>query len=256
LQKYILLYTLLNKHPPRRPVTPELHDAFTAFTTDSSLFCLPITITSEALTSETPIPFTSQSFYASLSQLSSILKPQTPQYLLFRRDDSSLVALTYIPSNAPVRAKTLFASTRATLVRELGSEKFATTVFATEEDEVVSEAAWRERDAESSSKAGGENGQREDLMDAKERELASVRRAEEETRSSTAGRDIGIGGARGNGPAGGSTMKVQMPIDDEALEALKGLQPGNLVQLVRFTFGFSFFWFLQAVAVLGFQFSC
>lgn len=226
-----------------RLVTPELHDAFTAFSTDTSLFCLPITITSEALTSLPPIPFTSQSFYASLSQLSSILKPQTPQYLLFRRDDSSLVALTYIPSNAPVRAKTLFASTRATLVRELGSEKFATTVFATEEDEVVGEGAWRERDAE----AGG-GGQREELMDAKERELASVRRAEEEARSSTAGRDIGIGGARGNGPAGGSTMKVQMPTDDEALEALKGLQPGGLVQLVRFIL-FAFLP-LKAIAVL------
>lgn len=159
------------------------------------------------------------------------------------------MALTYIPSNSPVRAKTLFASTRATLVRELGSEKFATTIFATEEDEVVSEAAWRERDEESSSKAGGGNGQREELMDAKERELASVRRAEEETRSSTVGRDIGIGGARGNGPAGGSTMKVQMPIDDEALEALKGLQPGSLVQLVRLLS----FWFCHGLAVLGVQ---
>lgn len=167
------------------------------------------------------------------------------------------MALTYIPSNAPVRAKTLFASTRATLVRELGSEKFATTIFATEEEEVVSEAAWKERDAETSRKTGGGNGEREDLMDAKERELASVRRAEEETRSSTAGRDIGIGGARGNGLAG-STMKVQMPIDDDALEALKGLQPGSLVQLVRLhSFLFCSLFFLQAVAVWGVSnFSC
>lgn len=231
----------------RLPVTPELHDAFTAFTTDTSLFCLPITITSESLTPLSPVPFSSPSggsFYASLSQLSSVLKPQTPLYLLLRRDDSSLVAVTYIPTNAPVRAKTLFASTRSTLVRELGSEKFATSVFATEEDEVVGQEAWRERDAERSSKGlggggvgngGGGGTRREDLMDDKERELELVRRAEDEARSGTAGRDIGIGGGRGNGPGSGSSMRIQMPVDEEAKAALTGLQQGGLVQLVRFT---------------------
>lgn len=216
-------------------VTPELHDAFTSFTSDSSLFCLPITITSESLTPLPTIPFTSSSFYASLSNLSSVLKPQTPLYLLLRRDDSSLVALTYIPSNAPVRAKTLFASTRATLVRELGSEKFATTVFATEEDEVVGESAWKERDAEKSGKAGGAgNGfRREDLMGEKERELELVRKAEEEARSGTLGRDIGIGGSVGSGIP--SSMRVQMPADEEAKAALTGLQQGGLVQLVSHT---------------------
>ncbi|OJJ88423.1 twinfilin [Aspergillus glaucus CBS 516.65] len=212
-------------------VTPELHDAFNTFTTDSSLFCLPITITSESLT---PLPTisSSSSFTSSLSQLSTILKPQTPIYLLLRRDDNTLVALTYIPSNAPVRAKTLFASTRATLVRELGSEKFGTTIFATEEDEVVGENAWKERDAETSGKGGGNGYSREDLMGDKERELELVRRAEEEARSGTLGRDIGIGGSVSVGGGIPSSMRVQMPADEEAKEALTGLQAGGLVQLI------------------------
>ncbi|GAD91791.1 actin monomer binding protein [Paecilomyces variotii No. 5] len=221
-------------------VSSELHDAFNTFTADSSLFCLPITITSESLTPLPAIPFSSpNAFYASLPQLSSVLQPKTPLYLIFRRPESegssssTLAALTYIPSNAGVRAKTLFASTRATFVRELGSEKFSETIFATDEDEVIGEAAWKERDAEKSGKSNGGNGRfrREDLMDDKERELEAVRRAEEEARHGTTGRDVGIGGSlAASGPSTGG-MNVKMPVDDEAKAALKGLQQGGMVQL-------------------------
>ncbi|KAL2222003.1 putative actin monomer binding protein [Thermoascus aurantiacus ATCC 26904] len=216
-------------------VSPELHDAFNAFTADPSLFCLPVTITSESLTPLSPIPFSSSSssepkdaFYPSLPQLSSLLKPQTPIYLILRRSSGALAALTYIPSNAGVRNKTLFASTRATLVRELGSEKFASTIFATEEEEVVGEEAWRERDAEEN--GGGKNGKfkREDLMDEKERELEAVKRAEEEARSGTLGRDVGIGGTFIKAGAEG---RIPMPVDEDAKAALRDLQQGGLVQL-------------------------
>ncbi|RHZ73847.1 hypothetical protein CDV55_107641 [Aspergillus turcosus] len=219
-------------------VSSELHTAFNDFASDSSIFCLPVTITAESLTPLSPIRFSSpDAFYPSLPQLSSVLQPKTPLYLLFRRPESgssSLCALTYIPSNAPVRAKTLFASTRATLVRELGSEKFATTVFATEEEEVVSEDAWRERDAER--KGSGAKGEfrREDLMGDKERELEAVRRAEEEARSGTPGRDIGIGGSFARGGFGSGVQSgMRMTVDDDVKTALDGLQDGGLVQLVR-----------------------
>jgi twinfilin-like protein len=133
-----------------------------------------------------------------------------------------------------VRSKTLFASTRATLVRELGSEKFASTIFATEEEEVVSEKAWRERDLDGNGGGGNGKFKREDLMDEKERELEAVRRAEEEARSGTTGRDVGIGGTLGrvSGPASGAGMNVKMPVDDDARNALRGLQEGGMVQLV------------------------
>jgi twinfilin len=149
-----------------------------------------------------------------------------------------------------VRAKTIFASTRATVIRELGSEKFTTTVFATEEEEVTSVDAWKERglDTDGNVIGGGGHGsdgskksryRREDLMGEKERELEAVRRAEEEARSGTAGRDIGIGGslqrssgAAGGGGGGGGGMNMRMPVDEDAKEALRGLQDGSLVQLV------------------------
>lgn len=147
------------------------------------------------------------------------------------------MALTYIPSNAGVRAKTLFASTRATLTRELGSEKFVTTIFATEEEEVYGEGAWKERDLEGNGTSTS-SFKREELMDEKERELELVRRAEEEARHGTAGRDVGTGGslARVSGIATGGGIGVNMPVDEDAKSALKNIQDGGLVQLVNFEY--------------------
>ncbi|KAJ5940314.1 hypothetical protein N7516_000482 [Penicillium verrucosum] len=213
-------------------VSSELQDAFARFNSDSSIFCLPVTITAETLTPLAPITFqgspSENDFFSALPQLSSVLQPKTPIYLLIRRPSTAstaaLIALTYIPSNAPVRAKTLFASTRSTLSRELGTEKFASTVFATEEDEVLGQDAWRERDGE------GPNAiSREDMMGEKERELEAVRKAEAEARNGTPGRDIGIGGSFG--PGTGSGMRVSMPVDEGAKSALRDLRDGGLVQL-------------------------
>ncbi|KAJ5712625.1 hypothetical protein N7493_009093 [Penicillium malachiteum] len=213
-------------------ISTELHDAFTRFSSDPSQFCLPVIITGESLTPQTSIPFSGSStsyedFFSSLPQLSSVLQPKTPIYLLLRRPTKTttiLVALTYIPSNAPVRPKMLFASTRSTLVRELGTEKFASTVFATEEEEILGRDAWRERDGDLPGAV-----RREDLMGVKERELEAVRKAEAEARSGTPHRDIGIGGTFG--PGSGSGMRVSMPVDEAAKTALRELQDGGLVQL-------------------------
>jgi twinfilin-like protein len=118
----------------------------------------------------------------------------------------------------------LFASTRTSLTRELGTEKFGSSVFATEEDEIIGQDAWKERDGA----AAGVG--REELMGEKERELEAVRRAEAEARNGTPRSDIGIGGTFG--PGSGSGMRVTMPVDDAAKTALKELQEGGLVQLV------------------------
>jgi twinfilin-like protein len=191
-----------------------------------------VTITSESLQPKPAIPF-SGSFYSSVPTLQSVLEPKTPIFLIIRHSPGTLVALTYIPSNAGVRAKTLFAATRSTLARELGSEKFATTVFATEEEEIVTEQAWRERDLEGngSPQAGYE---REELMDDKERELDAVRRAEEEARHGTAGRDVGTGGTLGrvSGYATGGSVDMPMPVDEDVKSSLRSIQDGQLVQLV------------------------
>lgn len=117
-------------------------------------------------------------------------------------------------------------------MRELGSEKFATTIFATEEEEITSEEAWRERDAEKKGSGSKGDFRREDLMGDKERELEAVRRAEEEARSGTPGRDIGIGGSFARGGFGSGVQSgMRMTVDDDVKSALEGLQDGGLVQL-------------------------
>lgn len=204
-----------------------------------------MTITTESLTPLPSIAFSSSgssSFSTALSSLDSLLNPTTPLYLLLRKAPSQreLVAVTYIPSRAPVRQKTLFASTRATLVRELGSEKFADTVFVTEREEVLDPAQWDERDGSSGGaaasgtlSAGATGGQHANvgLLSTEERELQAVKRAEEEERHGTRGRDLmGAGGTS----AGGTSRGIEMKITDDAKSAIAELasaSSGTVVQL-------------------------
>ncbi|WEW61170.1 Twinfilin-1 [Emydomyces testavorans] len=243
----------------------ELRDAFTAFlSSPSSHFCLPITIQNEQLIPLSPISFASdtnrtannQQFFASLPSLKEVLQPKTPLYLLLRRfphedpAESQLIALTYIPSDSPVRAKTLFASTRATVVRELGSEKFSSNVFATDEDEVLSEGVWREREADMNAARGGSgNGtggeaddaeqRRQDAMGEQEKELDALRRAEDEARNMSFRRDIGIGGTVG-GDKPADIKGVMFPVGDGVKEALQKLDSNEggavLLSIVGYTF--------------------
>ena len=150
------------------------------------------------------------------------------------------MAVTYIPSSAPVRAKTLFASTRATLVKELGIE--GGTLFATEPAEILEPKEWEERDKSSTAGAADEA-----LLTREERELQSVKRAEDEERHGTKGRDLmgssaaattGSGGGLGGGGSGGSNVGVMMNMDEEVKGPLRKLaqsgesEEGMVVQFV------------------------
>lgn len=203
-----------------------------------------MTISTESLSPLQAVPFPNSSpsttLTSSLSSLESILSPTVPLYLLLRKSPSSssqLVAATYIPSRAPVRQKTLFASTRATLVRELGSEKFADTIFLTEKEEVLDPKTWADtestgKDAPGSTAASGHDTA---LLSVEERELQAVKRAEEEERHGTRGRDLmnegGSGGAFGGGSrdgtpsaAAGGRSGVSMKVSEDARQGLAAVK--------------------------------
>lgn len=207
----------------------DLQDAFSSFTSDQSLFALPVTITSEYLQPLEAVPFGSSSdLKSALPSLGQHVQPKTPIFLLMRDapNTSSLTAVTYIPTNAPVRSKTLFASTRATLVRELGIEKFHDTLFCTEIDEILDPKQWagRKSDKEAQSVDSA-------LLSTEERELQDVRRAEDEERFGTKGRDVGVGGTIGEVQAGN---RLKMKIADDAKDAVASLsnsEGGDVVQL-------------------------
>ncbi|KAL9111275.1 MAG: hypothetical protein Q9227_004354 [Pyrenula ochraceoflavens] len=224
-----LLYGALR--PSFLVTSASLHAAFQSFTTDSSLFALPITITSESLTPLPPLPFTSSSFAASLPTLAPHLTPKDPIYLFLRRslEASTFAAVTYVPANAPVRAKTLFASTRSTLLRELGLERFEGSYFCTDDFEVLDAKEWEARDGrgEGGREGGGKD---EAILTREERELQGVKRAEEEERHGTGGRDIGWGG--GQSKQGGAASGLKMKVGDGVGEALRGLgEEGCLAQM-------------------------
>ncbi|KAK3366419.1 hypothetical protein B0H63DRAFT_498167 [Podospora didyma] len=150
------------------------------------------------------LPSSSSSFAANVSsQLTPRLKPNEALYIILRRhaDTPALAAVTYVPDAAPVRQKMLFASTRLTLVRELGSEHFRETIFATLASE-LSPAGFEKHDAHTALDAP---------LTEEERTLGEVRRTEQEASSGTGTREIHL------------SKSLAIPISDDGLAALKEL---------------------------------
>ncbi|KAK0726763.1 hypothetical protein B0T26DRAFT_747170 [Lasiosphaeria miniovina] len=184
----------------------ELVSKFNTLLADDSQFGLLVTIASEKLQPLQVLASTAPgaSFASNLSSLvTPALKPNEALYLILRRHAAApaLVAVTYVPDAAPVRQKMLFASSRLTLVRELGSEHFSETIFATLASE-LSPAGFEKHDAHTALDAP---------LTEEEKTLGDVRRAEQEAGSGTGTREIHL------------SSHMAIPINDEGLAALKEL---------------------------------
>jgi twinfilin len=195
----------------------ELHTAFNTLVSSENQRGLLCTITKESLTPLTVLSPATSSFSNDLSLLAPHLQPNVALYIILRRYPSSesapFVAVTYVPDSAPVRQKMLFASTRLTLVRELGIERFRETIFATTKEELTPQG-FEKHDKHVTLEAP---------LTEEEQTLGDVKRKEAEE-----GR--GMNERRSHVSSG-----VSMPITDEALQALRGLAGeggSDLVQLV------------------------
>lgn len=196
----------------------ELKSALGSLITSSSQRGIIATIQNETIVTASTISSSASTFVDDLSNLQPHIKDNAALYILLRRADSlsdpdkSLVAVTYVPNAAPVRQKMLFASTRLTLVRELGGEHFAESVFTTEASELTP-SGWEKHVAHTES---------ENPLTAEEQSLQDIKAAEAlESR-----------GTRGQGLAQGGKLAIRA--DDEIAGALKKLGQGgtdNLVQL-------------------------
>ena len=126
--------------------------------------------------------------------------------------DPRFVAVTYIPDTAPVRQKMLFASTRLTLVRELGSEHFRETIFATTPEELTA-AGFEKHDAHANLEAP---------LTEEEESLGQVKRAEAEAGQGSGRREIHL------------SKSLAMPVSEDALSALEavGKEERSFVMLV------------------------
>jgi len=194
----------------------ELHTAFQTLVSSPNQRGLLCTITKESLAPLTVLEPATSSFSNDLSLLAPHLEPKAALYIILRRyepsENAPFIAITYVPDSAPVRQKMLFASTRLTLVRELGIERFRETIFATTKEELTKEG-FEKHDKHVKLEAP---------LTEEEQSLGDVKRKEAEE-----GR--GMNERRSHVSSG-----VSMPISDDALQALKRLANeggDNLVQL-------------------------
>lgn len=157
-------------------------------------------------------------FFSDLDLLTPHVTDKEAAYIILRRypdASDSFIAVTYVPDAAPVRQKMLFASTRLTLIRELGIERFRETIFATTKAELTADG-FRKHD---------KHVELEAPLTEEELALGAVKRAESEE------------GRGSNVKRSHISDHFAMPISDDALGALKKLGNSgggdNLVQLVR-----------------------
>ncbi|KAJ6263223.1 Twinfilin-1 [Drechslerella dactyloides] len=191
----------------------ELIQQFNSLVSSSSLRGLIAGIAREALVPVTTVP-RSGTFEQDLAQLDHLLKDNEPAYIILRRLESGpapFVCVTYVPDTAHVRSKMLFASTRNTLTRELGTEHFSETIFATTKAEVTAEG-FKKHDAHVKKAAP---------LTEEEAALKGVKEAEAEASRGTTARASHV------------SSGVSFPMSDAALDALRRLPttPNGLVQL-------------------------
>lgn len=200
------------------PASEELRSAFNKLVSNPSQRGLLASIQDEALIPGEKVPSSSSSFLEDLSNLSPLLLPSTPAYILLRLENApdGFIAITYVPDTAPVRQKMLFASTRLTLVKELGGERFRETLFVTELKE-LDRQGWEKH--ERSKKLAAP-------LTEEEETLRGVKEAEAQTQAGTAGKKMHFG----SGPSLGIEGRARI-----SLEGLRDAGPNyNLVQLVGF----------------------
>ena len=125
------------------------------------------------------------------------------------------MAVTYVPDSAPVRQKMLFAATRLTFTRELGTEHFRDTVFTTTADELT-EAGFKKHDAHEKLEAP---------LTQEEQTLGEVKRAEQEAGQGTGVREIHL------------SKSLNMPVTEDAIAAMKEVgQEGRRVVVMLVSF--------------------
>jgi len=155
-------------------VSPELSAAFSDAVTSRSIRFLKISIRNESLVADESVP-PSGTLGEDLDKLGDLLEDDLPAYVLVRLDEpqTDWLAVFYVPETAKVRDKMLYASTRNSLTKALGSAPFKDTLFATSKADISATAYAKHRASLDAPKP----------MSAREKEMEEIKQAE--GRSST-----------------------------------------------------------------------
>ncbi|KAF8889772.1 hypothetical protein CPB84DRAFT_1683767 [Gymnopilus junonius] len=121
----------------------ELISSFADAVQAKSTRFIKVSIRNESLVHDLSVPINA-SFEDDLQQLQSddILQLDTPAYILAKLDlpSADWTAINYVPDTAQVREKMLYASSRFSLLKCLGSTLFTDTLFATSKSDLTREA--------------------------------------------------------------------------------------------------------------------
>ncbi|GMG19049.1 unnamed protein product [Ambrosiozyma monospora] len=161
-----------------------------------------------------------------IPEITSYLKDTKVTYLIIKKDDtqskkqssnSGYFFISYVPDPAPVREKMLYASSKNTLLRELGLEYFTTVLFINDKEELSQQGWMKILDSESATQPLTES----------EKELAKLKDLElvEHSHSSYGGSSkrrglVSVASGAANSSSGSSSGLLQFKIDDEKLQSL------------------------------------
>ncbi|KAI0093581.1 actin depolymerizing protein [Irpex rosettiformis] len=150
-------------------VSSELSTAFSEALTSRSVRFIKVSIKNESLVTDKSIP-PSGTFEEDLDKLADLVQDDIPAYILARQDNphTDWLAVFYVPDSAKVRDKMLYASTRTSLTKSLGSAPFKDTMFATSKDDLSRAAYAKHRASLAAPKP----------MTAREKEMDEIRQAE------------------------------------------------------------------------------
>lgn len=195
-------------------VSPELTKAFSDAVETKNVRFIKVTIQDESLVSVASLPVAG-SLNEDLVQLQEYLEDKEPCYILARLDDppSEWLAISYVPDFANVRDKTLYASTRSSLTKSLGSTIFVDSLFATDKADLTPDAYEAHKRHQAAPKP----------LSAREQEMADIKAAEREAGNSYEGSN-----ARKNHIGQG----VGLSWSSEAENAVKGLVSQNDSRIV------------------------
>ncbi|KAG6903180.1 hypothetical protein C0995_002723 [Termitomyces sp. Mi166 len=146
-------------------IAPQLASAFAS---SSNPRFVKVSIHNEQLLHDLTIPAVAPSFEQDLPLLPHVLQDDVPAYILAKVSPSDWLAISYVPESAKVRDKMLYASTRASLLKGLGSALFTDSIFATSKADLTPEAYAAHRRHINAPKP----------LSAREQEMADVRTTE------------------------------------------------------------------------------
>ncbi|KAM3580875.1 Twinfilin-1 [Umbelopsis sp. WA50703] len=201
-------------------VSEELAKAFADAVGSGETRVLRISIEKETLIENGQSPV-SGTFEEDFGEVQKYLDESQPAFIVVRLDSKSSAGeyewlfISYVPDNAKVRDKMLYASTRTSLTKELGDYRFVDSMWGTDAEEFTLQGYKKHKSHQSA----------EAPLTQRERELAEIKLAESKQASSHMGTTVR------KTYAGGVTMPLSSGAESALKELSKSDRPHNYVSL-------------------------